>query len=306
MVNNVASLGHAHPRLIAAVAEQRRLLNTNSRFHYRLDRRVLRPARAPCCPTPLDTVFLVNSGSEAVDLALRIGPASDGPARRARGRRRRTTAGRSLTDAVSTSVADNPQAPRDPPGLGAHRRRAEPATAACTAAPTRDRYADDAARRDRAARRGRARPPAPSSPRPFYGNAGGIALPDGYLDDGLRRRARARRARDRRRGAGRLRPARRVVLGLRAAGRRSRRRHRRQGDGQRPSARRRHHHAARSPSAYRTQGYFFSSAGGSPVSSAVGLAVLDVIARRAAAGERARGRRAPQGAPRPTRRAASD
>ncbi|HET8927735.1 MAG TPA: aminotransferase class III-fold pyridoxal phosphate-dependent enzyme, partial [Microbacterium sp.] len=29
--------------------------------------------------------------------------------------------------------------------------------------------------------------------------------------------------------------------------------------------------------AYRTQGYFFSSAGGSPVSSAVGLAVLDVI-----------------------------
>src|SRR5581483_5112335 len=34
MVNNVAAIGHAHPRLEAAVARQLRRLNTNSRFHY--------------------------------------------------------------------------------------------------------------------------------------------------------------------------------------------------------------------------------------------------------------------------------
>ncbi|MET0828804.1 MAG: phosphotransferase, partial [Microbacterium sp.] len=33
-LNNVTSIGHAHPRLVDAVAEQWRLLNTNSRFHY--------------------------------------------------------------------------------------------------------------------------------------------------------------------------------------------------------------------------------------------------------------------------------
>ena len=78
---------------------------------------------------------------------------------------------------------------------------------------------------------------------PFYGNAGGMALPDGYLDRGLRRHPRRRRPLHRRRGPGRLRPAGHALLGLRAAGRRPRHRHRGQGDGQRPPPGGRHHQA---------------------------------------------------------------
>ena len=108
MVNNVAVLGHAHPRVEAAAARQMRRLNTNSRFHYaavvELSERL-----AALLPEPLDTVFLVNSGSEAVDLALRLAMAATG---------RRDVVAISeayhgwtyLTDAVSTSVADNPNA----------------------------------------------------------------------------------------------------------------------------------------------------------------------------------------------------
>jgi 4-aminobutyrate aminotransferase-like enzyme len=107
-LNNVTSVGHAHPRLVEAVAEQWRLLNTNSRFLYpsvvEFSERL-----AALAPEPLDTVFLVNSGSEAVDLALRLGQAWSG--------RRDVLAVQEayhgwtyLTDAVSTSIADNPAA----------------------------------------------------------------------------------------------------------------------------------------------------------------------------------------------------
>ena len=71
MVNNVSVLGHAHPRVEAAVARQLRRLNTNSRFNYasvvEFSERL-----AGLLPAPLEVVFLVNSGSEAVDLALRL------------------------------------------------------------------------------------------------------------------------------------------------------------------------------------------------------------------------------------------
>ena len=107
-VNNVTSIGHAHPRLVDAVTEQWKLLNTNSRFNY--------PAvvdfaerLGALLPDGLDQVFLVNSGSEAVDLALRIARAASG--------RRDVLAVREayhgwtdLSDAVSTSIADNPNA----------------------------------------------------------------------------------------------------------------------------------------------------------------------------------------------------
>ena len=45
-----------------------------------------------------------------------------------------------------------------------------------------------------------------------------------------------------------------------------------------------------------SQGYFFSSTGGSPLSCAIGITVLDVLARRGPAGQRRRGRRASEGA----------
>jgi 4-aminobutyrate aminotransferase-like enzyme len=71
MVNNVTILGHGHPRLADAVSEQWLRLNTNSRFHYAAVAE-FSERLAALAPEGLDTVFLVNSGSEANDLALRL------------------------------------------------------------------------------------------------------------------------------------------------------------------------------------------------------------------------------------------
>ena len=71
--NNVAHVGHAHPRVARAVAAAMTAPCTNTRY--------LHPNHAALCkrlletmPAPLDRghVFLVNSGSEANDLALRL------------------------------------------------------------------------------------------------------------------------------------------------------------------------------------------------------------------------------------------
>jgi 4-aminobutyrate aminotransferase-like enzyme len=108
MVNNVTVLGHAHPRVADTAARQLRKLNTNSRFNYEL---VVEFSErlAATLPEPLDTVFLVNSGSEASDLAIRLATA-------ATGRRDVVAVSEAYhgwtygTDAVSTSTADNPNA----------------------------------------------------------------------------------------------------------------------------------------------------------------------------------------------------
>jgi len=71
MINNIAVVGHSHPRVAAAAARQFRLLNTNSRFLY--DSMTEYAARlSELLPAELDRVFLVNSGSEACDLALQL------------------------------------------------------------------------------------------------------------------------------------------------------------------------------------------------------------------------------------------
>ena len=71
LVNNVAHVGHAHPRVVAAAAEQNAVLNTNTRY---LHEAVAEYARrlAETLPDPLSVCFFVNSGSEANDLALRL------------------------------------------------------------------------------------------------------------------------------------------------------------------------------------------------------------------------------------------
>jgi len=71
MVNNVSHVGHEHPRVVQAGAQQMAVLNTNTRY---LHQNILDYATALLakCPDELDTVFLVNSGSEANELALRI------------------------------------------------------------------------------------------------------------------------------------------------------------------------------------------------------------------------------------------
>ncbi len=115
---------HAHPHVVEAGTRQMHLLNTNSRFHYRAitdyaDR------IAATLPDGFDTVFFVNSGSEATDLAIRLAMAATG--------RPDIVAMREAyhgwtyaSDAVSTSIADNPFA-------------LEPAPSGCTPStpPTR-------------------------------------------------------------------------------------------------------------------------------------------------------------------------
>ena len=71
MVNNVCHVGHAHPRVAAAIARQARLLNTNTRYLYR-QLTDYAERLAATLPDPLAVVFLTNSGSEANDLALRL------------------------------------------------------------------------------------------------------------------------------------------------------------------------------------------------------------------------------------------
>jgi len=70
-VNNVAHVGHSHPHVVAAIARQAALLNTNTRY---LHRTILDYAErlAATFPDPLRVVYFTNSGSEANELALRI------------------------------------------------------------------------------------------------------------------------------------------------------------------------------------------------------------------------------------------
>ena len=69
--NNVAHVGHCHPRVVAAGVEQMRLLNTNTRYLHDL---ILRYAErlTATLPEPLRVCYFVNSGSEANELALRL------------------------------------------------------------------------------------------------------------------------------------------------------------------------------------------------------------------------------------------
>lgn len=71
LVNNVAHVGHGNPYVVDIGARQMATLNTNTRY---LHDSVLEYARnlAATLPDPLSVVFLVNSGSEANDLAIRL------------------------------------------------------------------------------------------------------------------------------------------------------------------------------------------------------------------------------------------
>ena len=270
MVNNVTVLGHSHPGVTAAATRQLRLLNTNSRFSY--DAMVTYAERiVELLPEPLDTVFLVNSGSEAVDLALRI-------ARTATGRKDTIClAGgyhgwSTATDEISTSLNDNPDARRTrPPWIhlaplpnlyrGEHR-----------GPDAADRYAD--AVKDIVA--GLPNGPAVFVAEPQSGTQGGVDIPQGYLPQVY----------DVVRAAGGLVVSDEVQIGYGRTGD-----HfwgfemhgvvpdlvtmaKAAGNGhpigfvvtRREIAER-----------FASQGSFFSSVGGSPVSSAVGIAVLDAI-----------------------------
>lgn len=272
MVNNVTVLGHAHPRVAAAAARQLRKLNTNSRFNYasvvEFSERL-----AGLLPDPLDTVFLVNSGSEASDLALRLATAAAG--------RPDVVAMREAyhgwtygTDAVSTSTADNPNALTTRPDW-VHTVESPNSFRGKYRGNDVGRYAVDAvAQIDQLIAEGRA--PAAFICETVYGNAGGMALPDKYLQQVYATI----------RGAGGYAVADEVQVGYGRLGEwfwgfeqqgvvpdivsmaKS------VGNGYPLGAVVTSREIAE---AFRSQGYFFSSTGGSPLSCAIGMTVLDVL-----------------------------
>ncbi|MFF7707469.1 aminotransferase [Pseudomonas sp. NPDC007930] len=274
MLNNVAVLGHGHPRMAEVAARQWSLLNTNSRFHYAAIAEFSEQLLAKA-PAGMDRVFLVNSGTEANDLAIRLAWAYSG--------------GRDVlsvleayhgwsvaTDAISTSIADNPQALETRPGWvhpvvapntyrGVH--RGPGSTAAYLESVDAKLAAIDQA----------GRPLAGFICEPVYGNAGGIALPPGYLEQ-VYAKVRARGglciADEVQVGYGRLGEyfwgfeEQGVVPDIitMAKG---------MGNGHPLGAVITRREVAE---ALEAEGYFFSSAGGSPVSCQIGMAVLDVMA----------------------------
>lgn len=77
MYNNVAVVGHCHPRLLAAIAEQSARLATHTRY---LDETIIRygeALKAKLGPG-LDHVMFTCSGSEANDLAVRMARTATG------------------------------------------------------------------------------------------------------------------------------------------------------------------------------------------------------------------------------------
>lgn len=70
-VNNVAHVGHCHPRVVRAGQAQMAVLNTNTRYlhPYLVD---FAERLIGTLPAPLTVCYVVNSGSEANELALRL------------------------------------------------------------------------------------------------------------------------------------------------------------------------------------------------------------------------------------------
>ncbi|WP_217213646.1 aminotransferase [Streptomyces sp. AC550_RSS872] len=272
IVNNVTPLGHAHPRVEQAVSRQLRRLNTNSRFHYASVVEFTERLAARL-PDPLDTVFLVNSGSEAVDLGLRLAIGASG--------RPDVVALREAyhgwtyaSDAVSTSLQDNPNALATRPSW-VHTVDSPNSYRGRHRGPDAVRYAPEAvAVIDELAAAGR--PAGAFIGETFYGNAGGVALPDGYLAQlyaAVRRHGGLAVADEVQVGYGRLGhwfwgfEQQRVVPDIVCVAKAM-------GNGHPLGA------VITSKAVadrYRDQGYFFSSTGGSPVSSIVGLTVLDTL-----------------------------
>lgn len=76
-VNNVAHVGHEHPKVVAAGQQQMALINTNSRYlHENIN--ALAKELIATLPPALNVLHFVNSGSEANELAIRMVKANTG------------------------------------------------------------------------------------------------------------------------------------------------------------------------------------------------------------------------------------
>lgn len=275
MVNNVTGLGHGHSGVAEAVNRQIRLLGTNSRFLYRnLAEYSERLLELLPKGSGLDTVLLVNSGSEAVDLALRLAQAATN--RKTIVALREAYHGWTMaSDAVTTSAFDNPYALdsrpdwvhiADVPNTYRGTYRGDGAG---------ERYLADL-ERDLADLAERGTPVAGFICESVLGNAGGVTLPEGYLARAyelIRRAGGVAIADEVQVGFGRMGTsfwgfeqsgvlpdiiaiAKPMGNGFPIGGVIT---------------------SKRIADALSSQGQFFSSAGGNPVSCAAGLAVLDAM-----------------------------
>ncbi|MBO3758143.1 aminotransferase [Ciceribacter sp. L1K22] len=273
MVNNVAILGHGDPRLARAVGRQWAMLNTNSRFHYAAVAEF--SARlAQLAPNPLDTVFLVNSGSEAVDLALRLAWAHTG-SRNTISLLEAYHGWTVASDAVSTSIADNPRALETRPDW------VHPVTAPNTyrgpfRGPQSTHHYLESVRAKLEEIDESGGGLAGFVCESVYGNAGGIPLPPGYLKEVyalVRERGGVCIADEVQVGYGRLGhhfwgfEQQSVVPDIITLAKGM-------GNGQPLGAVITTRAIADS---LEREGYFFSSAGGSPVSCVVGMTILDIM-----------------------------
>ena len=176
-INNVSHVGHANEAVAEAGARQLRRLNTNSRFVYAgladYSQRL-----AALLPDPLEVVFLVCTGSEANDLALRIA--------RQVTRRRDVLVIDGAYHGNTAAVTDiSPNRYRGPGGAG------RPATTHELTQPNRYRgvyRGDDAAQqyapeavRVVAGLAARGTPPAAFIAESLMGTAGTVVYPPGYL-----------------------------------------------------------------------------------------------------------------------------
>jgi 4-aminobutyrate aminotransferase-like enzyme/Ser/Thr protein kinase RdoA (MazF antagonist) len=283
MVNNVTGLGHGHVGVANAMNDQVRVLNTNSRFLYRqlaeYSERLLELAPKG---GDFDTVLLVNSGSEAVDLAIRLAQAAT--------QKRTVVALREAyhgwtmaSDAVTTSAFDNPYAMQSRPDWVhvadiPNRYRGTHTGDDCAPKYVADltKQLDQLNAPVKGANTDPRHGVAAFISETVLGNAGGVLLPDGYLK-GVYEAVRAQGglciADEVQVGFGRMGDtfwgvelsgavpdiitiAKPMGNGYPIGGVMT---------------------SKKIADALSTEGNFFSSAGGSPVSCAVGLAVLDAM-----------------------------
>lgn len=178
-INNVTHIGHSEPRLSAAVTRQMGRLNTNSRFLYEGMARYAERLTATL-PDGLDVVFLVCTGSEANDLALRM-------TRQVTGRQDMLVIDGAYHGNTAAVTGVSPNRYKGRGGQG------RPSTT--HEVPTPDRYRgrygyDDADAGERYARNVadivrhldvEGRPPAGFIAESLMGTAGSVVLPPGYL-----------------------------------------------------------------------------------------------------------------------------
>lgn len=75
--NNVPSVGHSHPKVISAVHEQLKLLNTHTRYVVPIVDQYIESLKQTL-PESLENIVMTCSGSEANDLALRLAQQATG------------------------------------------------------------------------------------------------------------------------------------------------------------------------------------------------------------------------------------